>query len=54
MPWLLPPPARFASAKGATAKVAIKIPATKPRCRTSIESTYIKNMLMNMSASTLL
>jgi hypothetical protein len=37
MPWLLPPPARFASAIGATTKAAIKRPAIKPRCRTSIE-----------------
>ncbi len=43
MPWLLPPPARFASAaNGATNKVAVSIAAIKPRCRTSIKFSYIK------------
>jgi hypothetical protein len=43
MPWLLPPPARFASAvKGATNKAAVKTPAINPRCRTSINFSYLK------------
>ncbi len=49
MPWLLPPPARFASAaNGATNKVAVSIAAIKPRCRTSIKFSYIKIKLSSI------
>jgi hypothetical protein len=44
MPWLLPPPARFASASGAATKVAIKRAAIKPRWCTCIEISYLNSI----------